>query len=54
MSELKVRLVRNLLTTKKIGQKSQNYLFVVNNCEQKGDNVIISEGTEKTKNMFPT
>ena len=33
-------------SNQKIGQKSQNYLFTVNNCEQKGDNVIILEGTK--------
>ena len=34
---------------KKIGKKSQNYLFAVNNFKRKGDNDITIGGTKKLK-----
>ena len=37
---------------KKLVKKSQNYLFALNNCEQKENNVITLEGTEKTKTLL--
>ena len=48
MSKPMVMFVRS----KKLVKKSQSCLFAVSSCEQKGDNVVTSEGTEKVKVML--